>query len=82
MPRIQLVRLLHSLTYTSKLTVMVGKERKFTTKEKISIFPLRNLYLYVATFQQQLYVWYVFPSSSDIRELTVAIMLSLIDNTC
>jgi hypothetical protein len=36
-PQIQL-GLLHILTYTSKLAVMDGKERNFTTKEMISLF--------------------------------------------
>jgi hypothetical protein len=42
----------------------------------------QNRGLAPATFQQQLYVGYVFPSSSDIRELVVPIMLSLINNSC
>jgi hypothetical protein len=33
------IGLLHTLSYTSKLTVLGGKERNFTTKEMISIFP-------------------------------------------
>ena len=34
------IGLLHTLTYTSTLTVRGGKERSFTTKEMISIFQL------------------------------------------
>jgi hypothetical protein len=39
--------MLHTLTYTSKLTVRGGKERNFTTKEMISIFPLWTFHLYL-----------------------------------
>jgi hypothetical protein len=51
--------LVHILTYTSKLTVRACWERNFTTKEVISIFPLWSFHLYVATFQQHLYMEYI-----------------------
>jgi hypothetical protein len=43
------------------LTVRTGKERNFTIKERISIFPLWTSIdmLYVATFQQHLHMEYI-----------------------
>ena len=53
-----------------------------TTKEMISIFPLWIFNLYVATFQQHLYMEYISLSWFDIPELMVAIMISLIECCC
>jgi hypothetical protein len=53
------IGLLHTLIYTSKLTLRSGKERNLTTKEMISIFPLWTFHLYVAIFQQHLYMDYI-----------------------
>ena len=69
--------LLHTLTYTSKCTVRVDLERIFTTKEKISIFPLWTFCLYVATC-----IWSISLSWSDIPALVVSIMISLIEGCC
>ena len=53
-----------------------------TTKETISMFPLWTFHLYVATFQQHLHREYITQSWSDIPELVVPIMLSLIEGCC
>jgi hypothetical protein len=50
-------------------------ELNFTTKEMISIFPLRTFHLYVATLQQHLHMEYISLSSSDIPELLVPIII-------
>jgi hypothetical protein len=44
----------------------------------ISIFPLSNFNLYIATFQQHLHMEYIFLSWCDIPELVVPIRISLI----
>ena len=44
----------------------------------ISIFPLWTFHLYIATFQQQLYMEYTSLRWSDISEFVVTIMISLI----
>jgi hypothetical protein len=74
-PQIQ-IGLLHTLTYTSKLTVRGGWEWNFTTKEMISIFPLWTLQLYVATFQQHLHMEYISLSWYAIPELVVPIRVA------
>jgi len=61
------------LPYISKWTVRAGWKRNFMTKEIISIFPLWTLYLFVATFQQHLYMEYISLSWSDIPKFVVHI---------
>jgi hypothetical protein len=57
-------------------------ELNFTTKEMISIFPLRTFHLYVATLQQHLHMEYISLSSSDIPELLVPIIIFFIEGCC
>ena len=70
---------LHTLTYTSKLTVRIGSAPKFTTKEIISIFPLWTFHSYVATLHQYLHMEYKYLSWYNIPELVVPIMIFLIE---
>ena len=57
--------------------IEIGQERNLTTTQMISIFPLSNFNLYVATFQQHLHMVYTFLSWYDIQELVVPIRISL-----
>jgi hypothetical protein len=59
-----------------------GKERNFTTKKMISIFPFWMFHLYVATFQQHLHIEYISLSWYDIPELVVPIQTSLKEGCC
>jgi hypothetical protein len=70
------------LIYSSKLTARSTKERNFTTKEMISIFPLWTFHLCVATFQKHLHMEYISLSWYDIPELVVSIRISLIEGCC
>jgi len=73
------VNLLHSLTYSLKLTVGAGLEENFTTKEMIWFFPFWTFHLYVAIFQQHLHMEYISLSWSNIPELVFPIRISLIE---
>jgi hypothetical protein len=61
-----------------------GRERNFTTKEMISIFPLQTFHLYVATFELHLPMeyMYIYLSWYDIPKLVVHIRISLIEGCC
>ena len=48
----------------------------YTTKEISSIFPFWTFHLYVAIFQQHLYMEYISISWSDIPELVIPILLT------
>jgi hypothetical protein len=61
------------ITPLVQLTVRVGYERNFTTKEMS--FPLWTFHLYVETFQQHLHIEYISLSWSDIPELVVPICI-------
>jgi hypothetical protein len=54
----------------------------FTTKNIISIFPLWTFHLYIATFQQHMHMEYIFLSWSDISNIVVHIIISLIEGYC
>jgi len=62
-------------------TVLGWGDKLLTTKEMISILPLRTFHLYT-TFQQHLHMEYISLSWSDISELVVPIMISLIESCC
>jgi hypothetical protein len=59
-----------------------SEDQSKMTKEVISIFPLWTFHLYVAILQQHLHVEYISLSWSDIPELVVPIMISLIEGCC
>jgi hypothetical protein len=48
----------------------------------ISTFPLWTFHLYVATSQQHLHMEYISVSWSDIPEIVIPIMISLIEGCC
>ena len=55
-----------------------GWLKNFATKEMISIFPLWTFYFDIATFQQHLYMEYIYLIWYDISEFDVPIMIFLI----
>jgi hypothetical protein len=58
---------------TESSTVGVHKDRNFTTKEMISIFPLWTFHLFVATFQQHLRICKQPDCDNDKRNISVII---------
>jgi len=60
-------------------SILYLEKQLFTTKEMFSIFSLWTFHLYVATFQQHLYMEFIILSWSDCLRLLVPNLISLLE---